>query len=161
MRIDLSLPPEMVSRLRIASLEKYGNMRSMSRLVEDMLAAGMQQPDDPEAIKARREDYCIKFMEEQQTAICWACGRPWQDHFVCKACHCEFVSPLPDAKYCTACGGTDIIRADMFIGQYTWIDDRIDELDREKFPDSNPHWKKYRLERGRSAPTPAPKGELE
>lgn len=49
MRIDLSLPPEMVSRLRIASLEKYGNMRSMSRLVEDLLAAGMQQPDDPKA----------------------------------------------------------------------------------------------------------------
>ena len=41
MRIDISLPPELIKRLRIASIEKYNNNRSMSRLIEELIIKGV------------------------------------------------------------------------------------------------------------------------
>lgn len=155
-RIELSLEPETVKLLRTVAIKKYGNMRSVSRLIEDLTIAMcpecgdiqiQEMPNiDPEAAKANREEYCLKFMEEQDHPICWPCGRGWMQVFVCKACQCEFNIPIPDAKYCPACGSTDIVPWDLD-PKHKSIDDRIDELDHEKFKASG--WDHYRKQSGR------------
>jgi hypothetical protein len=105
--------------------------------------------DDPVAVKAAREEYCIDFMESQTSPLCWSCGRGWEDSFVCKACNCEFITALSDARYCPACGSTDLGAFTELLGLYKSIDDRLDEMDHEKFPDSD--WKWYRKDKGRYA----------
>src|SRR5271157_2727211 len=142
-RIELSLDPETIKLLRTVAIKKYGKLRSVSRLIED-LATTMcpecgdihiqEMPNiDIEAAKANREEYCLKFMEEQDGPICWPCGRGWMNTFVCKACNCEFTIPIPDAKHCPACGSTNLGTFMELHGQYKSIDDRLDELDHENF----------------------------
>lgn len=98
------------------------------------------EPDpetDPEAVKANREAYCQKFIEEQNWPICWTCGVSWGDNYLCKSCHCEYYAAIPDAKYCPACGRADVIPAwegDSWNIEYKNVDQRLDELNREKFP---------------------------
>ena len=42
MRIDITLSPETVEKVRRASFEKYGNMRSTSRLIEELILKGLE-----------------------------------------------------------------------------------------------------------------------
>ena len=157
-RIELSLEPETIKLLRTVAIEKYGNMRSVSRLIEDLAVAMCPEcgdihirevPNtDTDAVKANREEYCLKFMEEQAVPVCWPCGKNWVDTFVCCKCDCEFTIPIPDAKYCPACGSTNISRW-MESHKPKSIDDRIEELDFAKFPESK--WIQYRKEKGRYA----------
>jgi hypothetical protein len=65
-RLNISLDPEIAKQLRHAALEKYGNSRSLSKLIEDM-AKGLDNNNDKnnkivaeekidiEGIKAERE----------------------------------------------------------------------------------------------------------
>lgn len=45
MRIDISLPEDLVKRLRMASFEKYNNSRSMSKLIQELVIKGFE--DEP------------------------------------------------------------------------------------------------------------------
>jgi hypothetical protein len=147
-KITISLDSDIAKQLRIDSIEKYGDARSLSRLIEDMATDAHELNIDSETAKANREEYCLKFMEEQAVPVCWPCGQNWIDTFVCSKCNCEFTIPIPDANFCPACGSTNIS---------SWMDshrpkslaDRIEELDLAKFPESK--WKQYRKEKGRYA----------
>ena len=147
-KITISLDSEIAKALRLQSIEKYGDSRSMSRLIEDLAMGEVKKEHDPEAVKANREEYCRTFMEEQTKPICWPCGKGWIDLFVCKACDCEFHAPIPDANFCPACSSTQI---SSWVDSHKpkSIDDRIEELDFAKFPEAE--WKLYRKEKGRYA----------
>jgi hypothetical protein len=98
--------------------------------------------EDPAAVRAAREEWCKKFIDEQAAPICWQCGPSWKDFFVCKECAGEFHLPKVDARHCPACGSSplypyweiDIVRD---LGAQS-IDDMIDDLDKKKFPDRKP-----------------------
>jgi hypothetical protein len=147
-KITISLDTEIAKALRMQSIEKYGDSRSMSRLIEDLAADSHEQNVDPETVKANREEYCQKFMGEQAVPICWSCGVHWMETFVCSKCDGEFVIPIPDAKFCPACGAPNML---MWMESHRpkSIADRMEELDFAKFPDSK--WKQYRKEKGRYA----------
>jgi hypothetical protein len=63
MRTDISLPEDLVKRTRLASIEKYGNSRSMSKLVEEFIIKGLEETEkQPDAcsILGVRSDYSHK-----------------------------------------------------------------------------------------------------
>lgn len=135
-----------------AHFKKCGRCDSLVRIIKQDKEISPKEAapfDDPTIVRAAREEYCIKFMDFQTSPICWSCGLPWNDNFACKTCNCEFYTAIPDAKYCPACGSTDIVSHNELRGQSKSIDDLLDELDHEKFPDSNPLWKNYRKKAGR------------
>jgi hypothetical protein len=47
MRIDIILPEDLVLKTRLASIEKYGNSRSMSKLIEEFIIKGLESIDKP------------------------------------------------------------------------------------------------------------------
>lgn len=55
MRIDISLSPELIIKLRCASVKKYGNMRSMSKMIEEYVVDGMKKDEEPTQVTAARE----------------------------------------------------------------------------------------------------------
>jgi hypothetical protein len=59
--ITISLDSEIAKALRLQSIEKYGNSRSLSRLIED-LATGAAEGKQPEAcsILGHRSEYSFK-----------------------------------------------------------------------------------------------------
>jgi metal-responsive CopG/Arc/MetJ family transcriptional regulator len=60
MRTDISLPEDLVKRTRLASIEKYGNSRSMSKLIEEFIIKGLDEVEkQPDAcsILGVRSDY--------------------------------------------------------------------------------------------------------
>jgi len=92
-RIELSLDPETIKLLRTVAIKKYGNLRSVSRLVEDMLKEA-DQPDTA-AIMADREAHIQKLAKD------W--GPEWQESFWCNTCGAEFYVGYNTAKYCPMC----------------------------------------------------------
>lgn len=60
-KITIHLDPEIAEKLRLQSIEKYHNSRSMSRLIED-LATGAAEAKKPEAcsILGHRSEYSFK-----------------------------------------------------------------------------------------------------
>jgi hypothetical protein len=60
-KITISLDSEIAEKLRLQSIEKYGNSRSMSRLIED-LATGAAEAEQPEtcSILGHRSVYSFK-----------------------------------------------------------------------------------------------------
>jgi hypothetical protein len=62
-KVTISLDSEIAEKLRLQSLKKYGNSRSMSRLIEDLAtgAAEMEQPEACSILGQRSEN---SFIEE-------------------------------------------------------------------------------------------------
>lgn len=118
-RIELSLDPETIKLLRTVAIKKYGNLRSVSRLVEDLVAAMcpecgdihiQEMPNiDIEAMKAAREKWIAEEIERFSTLPSKTrfCGE--EDRTViCNTCASEF-TPLPgEMNFCCACGGKDL-----------------------------------------------------
>jgi len=53
--LKVSLSPDLAAKVRQAGLEKYGNLRSTSKLIESFVVAGMKKENEPEAVKAARK----------------------------------------------------------------------------------------------------------
>jgi len=118
-RIELSLDPETIKFLRTAAIKKYGNLRSVSQLIQD-LTKGLDsnaEPIDPRSVvkvlspdivKSERKAYAIKFIEEQEYPVCWTCGDIHHDTYLCGSCQCEFYTAIPDCRRCPSCGSTDV-----------------------------------------------------
>lgn len=127
-RINISLGPEIAKQLRHAAIEKYGNSRSLSKLIEDM-AKGLDNKNDKidkiaevekndiEGIKAARQkcvtDFCndmdsVFFRSGNYLPVCGALNLLFQT-YRCKVCDAEFETIFPDGKYCPSCR-SDVIR---------------------------------------------------
>ena len=63
-KVTISLDSEIAEKLRLQSIKKYGNSRSMSRLIEDLAtgAAEMEQPEACSILGVRSEN---SFKEEE------------------------------------------------------------------------------------------------
>ena len=104
-RIDITLSPETVERIRRASFEKYKNMRSTSKLIEELILEGLGA-GNIEAIQAEREEWIaeitketVELMKRKGGSIC---RNPL--HWICGNCGAEFeVTIRSDAKYCPVC----------------------------------------------------------
>jgi hypothetical protein len=117
-RINISLKPEAAKKLRYAAIEKYGNMRSTSLLIEDLIA-GLEAVPDIAAIKAARKEYTddwneptpakhaaqlAEYKKEGGNVCTFGLYRPYK----CNTCDAEFVTTPRDARHCPACGGTKL-----------------------------------------------------
>ena len=60
-KVTITLDTEIAEKLRLQSIKKYGNSRSMSRLIED-LATGAAEMEQPEAcsILGHRTEYSLR-----------------------------------------------------------------------------------------------------
>ena len=69
-KITISLDSEIAEKLRLQSMKKYGNSRSMSRLIED-LATGAAKAEQPEAcsILGQRSEYSYKAESEFKKTV--------------------------------------------------------------------------------------------
>ena len=69
-KITISLDSEIAKTLRLQSIEKYGDSRSMSRLIED-LATGAAEAKKPEACSTlgHRSEYSFKAEAEFKEAV--------------------------------------------------------------------------------------------
>ena len=70
LKVTISLDSEIAEKLRLQSIEKYHNSRSMSRLIED-LATGAAEAKKPEAcsILGHRSEYSFKAEAEFKEAV--------------------------------------------------------------------------------------------
>ncbi len=108
-RINISLDSEIAKQLRLAAMEKYGNSRSASRLIEDMIKEYANKPDI-EAMRAARTKYeadydtAIKAMPKGKKL----CGVEFYKWYKCETCDGKFQTTPMDAKHCPACGGSKI-----------------------------------------------------
>jgi rubrerythrin len=105
-RINISINSEIAKKLRITAIEKYGNMRSMSKLIEDL--ATSNDKDDIEAIKKTRIEY-EKAEEDSFNAMLKGnrrgktCGMRQYRDFECEVCGTKFEAVPLNIKYCPAC----------------------------------------------------------
>jgi hypothetical protein len=69
-KITISLDSEVAEKLRLQSIEKYHNSRSMSKLIED-LATGAAEAKQPEAcsILGHRSEYSFKAEADFKNAV--------------------------------------------------------------------------------------------
>jgi protein-arginine kinase activator protein McsA len=61
-----------------------------------------------EEIEANRDRYVQEYFAEQPGHICLTCSRSWERFFVCKFCHAQFITDIPEARLCPSCGGSDL-----------------------------------------------------
>jgi predicted Zn-ribbon and HTH transcriptional regulator len=119
-RVNISLDPEIAKQLRRMALEKYGNSRSLSNLIEDM-AKGLdnkiemdnklaeEEKIDIEEIKAEREKYATELNNDMDRVFFHlgnhksACGSGAFQNFRCKTCGAEFETVVTDARSCPSC----------------------------------------------------------
>ena len=105
--IMFSLEPETAKRIRDMSVKRYDDLKSMSRLIED-LVNDENQTDKPdiEAIKADRQSRIDEYISNEANGIdsCGACGLGVGQFFACTICGAEFKALPSDAKFCPACG---------------------------------------------------------
>lgn len=64
-KVTISLDSEIAEKLRLQSIKKYGNSRSMSRLIED-LATGAAEAEQPEACSILGHRTERSFVEEKE-----------------------------------------------------------------------------------------------
>jgi len=83
MRIDITLSPETVEKVRRASFEKYGNMRSTSRLIEELILKGLESeiarpagnlPVDPVILRGVVRNAWMAVKEGKNIAVQTAAG---------------------------------------------------------------------------------------
>jgi len=111
MRIDLNLKPETIQQIREQSLKRYGNFRSMSRYIEDLLTAANSKEEpkpDFEAIKQAREDYQENLTPEKVEVYkiygesCPKCAGI-RLNYDCLKCGASFETLEIDALFCPRC----------------------------------------------------------
>jgi hypothetical protein len=115
-RIELSLDSEVIKQLRIDAIQKYNNLRSVSRLIEDMVRANIHKPDI-QAIKADREKYKTEWMEAELELLRDKSGgmlcSPAPPQVKCNTCDSEF-DPFPfEGNFCPTCSGQDLRLMDI------------------------------------------------
>jgi hypothetical protein len=96
-RLDISIDSETAKEMQEYSLRKYGNSRSLSKMIEDLWRD--RESLDEEEIKANRNRYndlCEKLCEENNLK-----GHNFK--FKCKNCDAEFYARPPDAWSCPSC----------------------------------------------------------
>lgn len=107
-RINISLNPEVAKQLRLDAIEKYGNLRSMSKLIEDLIAEYHVKPDI-EAIEATRTEYEAEFNKTLDDLIKskkgHTCGMGRYRSYKCEVCGTEFDMIPVNVKFCPACCG--------------------------------------------------------
>lgn len=94
----------MAERLRRASMERYKNMRSVSRLIEDFISQNLINIDI-DSIKSDRARY-DKAYEDTLAAMdpkAKMCEIEFYKEYTCETCQAQFTSRPSDAKYCPAC----------------------------------------------------------
>jgi predicted Zn-ribbon and HTH transcriptional regulator len=113
-RIELSLDSETVKLLRTAAIKKYGNLRSVSRLIGD-LAAAMRPIDikaikkERKAIRSKHEKMMVLYRNHSPDAMGYD-PASWQKAFQCNTCGAEFRITHGDAKYCPMCRSDKVAR---------------------------------------------------
>lgn len=121
-RINISLHPEVAKKLRMKAVEKYGNMRSLSRLIEDLADLGLADIPTPEEIKRARIDHILDVIRDPANAKCivtadgmpGTCGRQPERGFKCLNCE-ELFEVLSPPACCPICRSTDLEEVDTGI----------------------------------------------
>ena len=103
---------EIIEQLRKDSIAKYGKMRSVSRLIEDLVKANTVEADI-EAKISDREDFIINKIEAKKEKIRIKkrgrlCEIPYTSLYICDACKAQFETIYIDAKYCPSCRSADV-----------------------------------------------------
>ncbi|MFA6336066.1 MAG: hypothetical protein WCX48_11065, partial [Bacteroidales bacterium] len=107
-RINISLESEIIGQLRKDSIEKYGKMRSVSRLIEDLVKANTEDVDIDAKIMDR-EEFIIGNIETRKAQRKGrTCGMQYTALYICDACKAQFETIRMDAKYCPSCRGANI-----------------------------------------------------
>lgn len=106
-RIELSLDSEVIKQLRYDAIKRYNNLRSVSRLIEDMVRANTPKPDI-QAIKKDREKYVAEEIERYRNmpGNTRLCGLDVSTK--CNTCDNEFDTIPGEANFCPACSGRDL-----------------------------------------------------
>lgn len=113
-RIELSLDPEIIKLLRTVAIKKYGNLRSVSQLIEDLFTQSQAITVDIEAIKAERAYAIAELTKDTTTRFMqggYQCGMSFAGEFRCERCGAEFEIGIWDikyARYCPICDSNQI-----------------------------------------------------
>lgn len=104
-RITISVDSDVAKRLRVTAIEKYHTLRSVGRLIEDMVK---EQPDI-DKIRSDREKYILEEIERYANMPKNALLCNEGDRFViCNTCGSTFTPTPGEATFCCACGGRDL-----------------------------------------------------
>jgi hypothetical protein len=100
-RLDICIDSEIAVQMREASLKRYGNSRSLSRLIEDLFKY-FREPSFIDELKAKRDRYdewCMKTAEIEKIGI---------SSFKCNTCYATFSTRPTDGNCCPACCSSDL-----------------------------------------------------
>ena len=113
-RIELWLDEEILQELRTNAVRKYGKLRSVSQMVENMVveSRGLHtRASDINALKTERQEWIDEDIKSDLTR-CEGGGfmcSPGPPFIVCQTCGAEFVvTIMSDGKYCPACRSANI-----------------------------------------------------
>jgi Zn finger protein HypA/HybF involved in hydrogenase expression len=109
-RINISLNPKTAKKLRLAAIEKYGNMRSTSRLIEDLIIAAFVNIPDIDAIKAARIEYIKQVRSGTLNAGCKNnfCELSPEQFIHCPSCGALFHMVPSSLLCCPCCRGSTL-----------------------------------------------------
>ena len=107
-RINISLNPESAKQLRLAAIEKYENMRSVSRLIEDLVTDFAIIPPNAAQVKAAQTEHIKKVHLDAGCCSSGFCGVNPEDEIQCQTCGTLFrTMPLPGLR-CPICFGQNL-----------------------------------------------------
>jgi len=113
-RLDISIDSEIVIRMREASVKRYKNNRSLSRLIEDLFKV-YEEYREPEELKAQRATYDEWCNENEKGIIRLS-------KFMCNTCYATFEVRPTDGWCCPACHSSDLkstsVHPDLFERQW-------------------------------------------
>ena len=110
-KLTISIDEEIAKDLRTRSIEKYGNSRSFSQLIEDMAAPVRFSADEPTAEEI--DEIIAEF-----PPCCSAAGcEPPSELYTCDSCEWHFTAEHPrflPPRFCPLCGSQSIRETNMY-----------------------------------------------
>ena len=116
LKVTISLDSEIAEKLRLQSIEKYHNSRSMSKLIEDLATAVSATVASEDTGLTPEEIAVLDRVDNEPPEGSPRCD-PWAGFWICKQCWgglFESFSFIHVPLYCPLCGKKNtLVRQDM------------------------------------------------
>lgn len=113
-KINISLDRDVADQLRRESFARYGNSRSISKMIEDLSKKEMGKMLSVEEIKGQRNSFVESCAKQYEQEFFAGVERPElellnvRSTYQCPRCQTEFETGVTDAHFCPACQSTEL-----------------------------------------------------
>ena len=124
-KITIHLDSEIAEKLRLQSIEKYHNARSMSKMIEDLATGAADTVASDDTGLTPEEIAVLDRVDNEPPEGSPSCD-PWADFWICRQCFgglFESFSFIHAPVFCPLCGKKNtVVRQDMVPDAFKRID---------------------------------------